>query len=154
MKIHIPLLCSAMLCMSCSEEVQVTRQATTMPPAVIKPPAAVAETVRRLAADHGIRFTAWQGKPRGMDSDFRILLRGDGSMRLDVDGVGPMTYEGTFTLGPAGRIVTSIPSYRGGWPVMMVKQESGVLKLYREDGVTSLFPDSPRVDGFWPFVAD
>jgi|GEM_PF-2814554 len=105
-----------------------------------------------LTADGAVLFESWNGTRRGVDCDFRINFQPYNKMVLEEDGIGPMTFRGTYEIRHDGRLKIFVPSYRNGWPVMVLKMEENILNLSREDGVTYFGTEAHPDPGFWPFV--
>lgn len=105
-----------------------------------------------LIADGVVLFESWNGTRKGMDCDFRIRLLPENRMVLEEDGIGPMTFRGTYELVADGRLRIFVPSYKGSWPAMVMKMERNVLKLRREDGETWLDKQLELGPDFWPFA--
>ncbi|MCW1921035.1 hypothetical protein OKA05_00620 [Luteolibacter arcticus] len=114
---------------------------------------------RRIGEKEVVAFQSWNGKRQGGDSDSILHFRKDSKVELEDQGFDLQTFEGTYAVGPGGKVTLQLKGYHSSWPPMLLRGDGGDLLLYREDGMTTwpIETSNPHpeasVDGFWPFRA-
>ena len=117
--------------------------------------------VRSIVADTSgwtTTFVSRGGDLAGMDSDSKIVFFDDERVSMTEYGVGPVTYNGTYTVNDGREITLHLESYPGKWPRMVIRKHEGKILLFRSDGTTGLefggrggAVETPEMKPFWPF---
>lgn len=112
-----------------------------------------------LAALEGREFISWNGKLQGVDSDYMIRFKKDGSLTVRHQGIEPMTIAGTFTIQESTGEITLAIKEAGVWPKIVVAKKNGKVLLQRADSLTHFAVPAdwggkgePSGVGFWPFA--
>ena len=112
-----------------------------------------------LTALEGREFISWNGDIQGVDSDYMVRFKKDGSLLIRHHGIGPMTLAGTFVIQESTGEITLAIKDAGAWPKIVVVKKNGKILLQRADGLTHFAVPAdwggkgePSRPGFWPFA--
>ena len=103
-------------------------------------------------------FVSRGGQMAGMDSDSQIVFYDDGRVSMTEYGVGPVTYNGKYTVNEDREITLHLENYPSEWPRMVIRKHAGDILLFRSDGAAGLefggrggATETPGMKSFWPF---
>lgn len=103
-------------------------------------------------------FLSWNGHWKGTDCDAGIFLAKHGKIKVIEYGYSLETYQGTYTVDPAGTINVSLKHYPDKWPSMYLTNEKHGALLYPKDqnpafilGGRAGAAVTAGNDSYWPF---